>query len=371
VSRAVSWRVPVGSAPLGGDVTADVGLLFASIAAFVGIYTILAMSLNLEFGYGGQPNLGKVLFFSIGAYISGILVANIVTGLSGFRGNVFGAPAAHARLLYAEAHPEVILGIFLAALVLAAIAGGAFGYLASFPALRLRGDFLAIVLIAAGEASRTFVYTYEPLAGGPIGILGVPHPFTWIGGTEGRVAYALVILGVAVAFSLFAQRLSASPFARLLKSVRDDELVANVFGKRTPRVKGTILVIGNGMAAVAGVLNAFYQQSVLANDYIPLVTFLALTMILIGGLANHRGAIAGVLFLTLLDRLTQPAFLAIFGLFWSFAVDLNYLRYIAIGVLIILVLRFKPQGLVPERPVPTPLPAPEPESSGEPGSKPP
>src|SRR5439155_15718526 len=84
---------------------------------------------------------------------------------------------------------------------------------------------------------------------------------------------------------------------RLLKSIRDDELVANVLGKRTPRVKGTVLVIGSGMAAVAGVLNAFYQQSVLSVDYIPQVTFLALTMVLLGGLANHRGAVAGVLLL--------------------------------------------------------------------------
>ena len=121
-------------------------------------------------------------------------------------------------------------------------------------------------------------------------------------------------------------------------------------------MKGTILVIGSGMAAVAGVLNAFYQQSVLSVDYIPQVTFLALTMVLLGGLANHRGAVAGVLLLTVLDRFTQPPFLAIFGIFWTFPVDLNYLRYIGIGVLIILILRFRPQGLVPERPVPTPVP---------------
>ncbi|HEX9341030.1 MAG TPA: branched-chain amino acid ABC transporter permease [Thermoplasmata archaeon] len=335
---------------------ADLGLLFASIAAFVGVYMILAVSLNLEFGYGGQPNLGKVLFFSIGAYIAGILVARIVAGLAGFQGDVFGPSASQARFLFAESHPAVIIGLFLAALAIGAIAGGAFGYLASFPALRLRGDFLAIVLIAAGEATRIFVYTYEPLAGGAIGILGVPHPFVWLGATAGRVAYALVILGIASVFYLFAERLTASPFGRLLKSIRDDELVANVLGKRTPRVKGTVLVIGSGMAAVAGVLNAFYQQSVLSVDYIPQVTFLALTMVLLGGLANHRGAVAGVLLLTVLDRFTQPPFLAIFGVFWTFPVDLNYLRYIGIGVLIILILRFRPQGLVPERPVPTPVP---------------
>ncbi len=340
---------------------ADFGLLFASIATFTGIYAILALSLNLEFGYAGQPNLGKVFFYSIGAYVSGVLVVHVLTGLAGFHGELFGAPAALARFQYASSNPAAIVALFAASLVLAAFAGGAFGYVASFPALRLRGDFLAIVLIAVGEVSRVFVRTYEPLAGGAIGTLGVPNPFVWIEGTPGRVVYALVVLGIAAFFYLATERLTASPFGRVLKAVRDDELVARVLGKNAPRTKGTVLVIGSGMAAVAGVLSAFYVQTVFADDYIPQVTFLVLTMVLLGGAANHRGAVLGALVVALLDRLTQPGLLAILGIFWTFSVDLNYLRYIAIGVLIILILRFRPQGLLPERPIATPA-APKPPS---------
>lgn len=302
-----------------------------------------------------------MFFFSIGAYVTGILIAHVVSGLAGWSGELFGAPAAQARFQYAVANPGVMIGLLLLALLIGSAAGGAFGYLASLPALRLRGDFLAITLIAVGEVSRVFVHAYEPLAGGAIGILGVPNPFAWISAaglpvSAQRLAYAAVVLGIAAAIFLYAERLSNAPFGRLLKAVRDDELVADVLGKRTRRVKGTVLVIGNSMAAVAGVLYAFHAQSIVAGDYIPQVTFLILAMVLLGGVANHRGALIGALILTLVDRFTQPPVLAIAGIFWTSPIDLNYLRYIGIGLLLIAVLIFRPEGLVPERPVRTPAP---------------
>lgn len=341
---------------------ADLLFLFTSVATIFGIYAILAISLNLEFGYAGQPNLGKVFFFSIGAYVAGILIAHVVSGLAGWPGELFGAPAARARLEYATANGGVMLGLFVLCLGLGGLAGGAFGYLAALPALRLRGDFLAITLIAVGEVSRVFVHAYEPLAGGAIGILGVPNPFAWITGlgipvTGQRFAYAAVVLGIAAASFLYAERLSNAPFGRLLKAVRDDELVADVLGKQTRRVKATVLVIGSAMAAVAGVLYAFHAQSIVAGDYIPQVTFLVLAMVLLGGVANHRGAMVGVLVLTVVDRFTQPPILAIAGIFWTSPIDLNYVRYIGIGCLLVLVLLFRPKGLIPEGPVRTSPPA--------------
>lgn len=339
----------------------DLLFLATSIATIYGIYLILAISLNLEFGYAGQPNFGKVFFYSIGAYVAGILAAHVITGLAGFSGDLFSAPAANARLVYASANPAAVLGIFFGALVLAAVAGGAFGFLAAFPALRLRGDFLAIVLIAVGEVSRVFVHTYEPLAGGPIGIPGVPNPFTFVPDNGGRLVYAGLVLGAALLAFLYAERLVNSPYGRLLKAVRDDELVANVLGKRTTRVKAEILVIGSGMAAVAGVLYAFYVQTVFADDFIPQVTFLLVGMVLLGGVANHRGAVVGALVLTMLDRLTRPSIFAILGINVDIPFDLNYARYAAIGMMMILVLRFRPEGLLPERPVATPKPSVPPE----------
>src|SRR5256712_3977420 len=332
---------------------ADLLFLYTSIATLFAIYAILALSFNLEYGYAGQPNLGKVFFLSIGAYVAGALVAHGIAALTGYREDLFTAQAAHARLVYAAANPGAMAGLFLGALALAATVGAAIGVLASYPALRLRGDFLAIVLIAVGEVSRVFVRVYEPIAGGNIGIGGVPSPFVFLGDRTARVAFALVALGLALLAFLFVERLSNSPLGRLLKSVRDDELVANVLGKRTPRVKAQVLAVGSGMAAVAGVLWGFWFQTVAADDFIPQTTFLVVAMVLLGGAANHRGALLGAITMTVLDHVTRPSFYAILGLTVDLPFDINYLRYILIGLLIILILMFRPEGLLPEKPVKT------------------
>jgi branched-chain amino acid transport system permease protein len=328
--------------------------LYTSIATLFGIYAILALSFNLEYGYAGQPNLGKVFFLSIGAYIAGAVVAHAIAALTGYGQDLFTAQAANARLVYAAANPGPILGLFVAALALAAAAGAAFGVLASYPALRLRGDFLAIVLIAVGEVGRVFVRTYEPIAGGNIGTGGIPNPFVFLGDRTGRVAFSLVALGLALGVFLFVERISNTPLGRLLKSVRDDELVANVLGKRAPLVKAQVLAVGSGIAAIAGVLWAFWYQTVAADDFIPQTTFLVVAMVLLGGAANHRGALVGAIVMTVLDHVTRPSFYAILGVDMRLPFDFNYIRYILIGVLIVLILRFRSEGLLPEKPVRTP-----------------
>ncbi len=291
---------------------ADLLFLYTSIATLFGIYAILALSFNLEYGYSGQPNLGKVFFFSVGAYVAGALVAHSIAALTGYRQNLFTAQAASARLLFATANPGAMLGLFLAA------------------------------------------RTYEPIAGGNIGLGGVPSPFGFLGDRTGRAAFSVVALGLALLVFLYVERLSNSPLGRMLKSVRDDELVANVLGKRTPWVKAQVLAVGGGMAALAGVLWSFWYQTVAADDFIPQTTFLVVAMVLLGGAGNHRGALLGAIVMTLLDHVTRASFYAILGLTIDLPFDINYLRYIVIGLLMILILRFRPEGLLPERPVKTP-----------------
>lgn len=155
-----------------------------------------------------------MFFLSIGAYIAGAVVAHAIAALTGYGADLFTAQAANARLVYAAANPGPILGLFVAALALAAAAGAAFGVLASYPALRLRGDFLAIVLIAVGEVARVFVRTYEPIAGGNIGTGGIPNPFVFLGDRTGRVAFSLVALGLALGVFLFVERISNTPLGR-------------------------------------------------------------------------------------------------------------------------------------------------------------
>lgn len=333
----------------------DLTFLLPLIATTFGIFLILAVSFNLEYGFGGQPNLGKVFFYSIGAYVAGALTTHALWALAGSPSDIAFLEDAGGvvRFAVARANPGAIIGLFVASLVAAALAGAAFGWLASYPALRLRGDFLAIVLIAVGEVSRVFVFNYEPIAGGVFGLTGVPSPFAWMPPRVSDAAYALVVLGIAFGVYIYASRLTKSPYGRLLKSVRDDELASNVYGKRTPRVKGGVLMIASGMSAVAGALYVFYVQTVYAGDFIPLVSFIAIAMVIVGGVANFRGVLVGAAFMTLLDLVTRPVFPTFFDVYWRPPFDMNYVRYLVVGLIMIIILMFRPKGLIPERPVET------------------
>jgi branched-chain amino acid transport system permease protein len=126
--------------------------------------------------------LGKVFFYAIGAFVAGAVATRLLWALLGSPADVdfLGDAGGVLRLAYARANPLAIIGIFVLALLVAGLAGAGFGYLTSYPALRLRGDFLAIVLIAVGEVGRVFALNYPPLAGGVFGLSGVPNPFIWL-----------------------------------------------------------------------------------------------------------------------------------------------------------------------------------------------
>lgn len=333
----------------------DFTFLLPFLGTTFGISLILALSFNLEYGYGGQANLGKVFFYSIGAYAAGVITAHTVWALAGSPADVpfFEARGAVVRLAFARGNPGAILAVFVLSLLVAAVIGAGFGYLVSYPALRLRGDFLAITLIAVGEASRVFALNYEPLAGGVFGLPGIPNPFVWLPPRVGDAIYAGLVLAIAAGVYVFVVRLSNSPFGRLLKSIRDDELAASVYGKDAPWAKAQVLAISSGIAAISGALYVYYVQQVYAGDFIPLITFAAVTMVILGGVSNHKGVFVGAIFVTLLELVTQPVFFAMFDIYWRPSFDMNYVRYVLTGVIIVLVLMFRPTGLVPEQPVDT------------------
>ncbi len=331
----------------------DLTPFVTSIFTFFGIYWILGISFNLEFGFAGQPNFGKVLFYSVGAYTAGNLSAHVLTMLAGSGGNPFcSAAAAKLRSDLAVNSPMLAIALFAASLILAAVISGALGYAVSFPALRLSGDFLAIVLIAVAEIGRIVARTYDPIACSVYGLDGIGNPFVWLRDPlRVEILYTLLVLGLALGVHLYAQRLANSPYGRLLKAVRDDELVSKVFGKKAPRVKGEVLAVGSAIAGVAGALYAFYAQAVFADDFIPILTFTVVMMVILGGVANNYGTIVGAMVVTLMDRLTRASFLNIIGI--SVPYDITYARYIVTGILLILVLMFRPQGIIPEGPVRT------------------
>lgn len=279
---------------------------------YIGIYAILAISLNLEAGYARLMNFGKVAFFAMGAYTSTLL-------------SMAGVPFVFA----------LVAGIVISAL---------FGFLVALPTLRLRADYLAIVTLAFGEVLRLFFLNETGLTGGPMGIRGIPQPVYSVFEGNYMLFYVSVVYASLLICYLFSERIINSPFGRVLKAVRDDEDAVQAFGKNTFVFKTKAFVIGSCMASVSGILFAHYLAFISPDMFLPALTFSVWTMMVIGGKANNSGVILGAIMIQVFERGTR------------FLKDVVVLpiepynfRIIVIGILLILFILYKPEGIIKER----------------------
>jgi branched-chain amino acid transport system permease protein len=328
-------------------------VLIISFTFYFMVYVILALSMNMEYGYTGIPNLGKVLFFFIGALTTAVITTRIYDSILGIE-DPLSAIASTKRVELASQNPMLSLGVFILSLSASSLAAGLLGLLSSYPALALKGSMLAITLLIFGEAARVFFRTYEPIVGGVFGISGIANPFVFLKQPLLiSVSYLLTTVVITVAIFIFVERISNSPFGRQMKAVRDDEMAAYSLGKDVAKVRGWVLFTSSALAGVAGSLYTYYSQAIFPDDFIPTVTFLVLTMVIVGGVANNVGAVVGTLLLSIMERFSQASTLALFGV--SLGFDISYLRYALIGALIVMVLAYRPRGLVEEKPVKTVL----------------
>lgn len=324
-----------------------------ALLTFFGIYALMAQSLNLEYGVAGIPNFGQAGFVSVGAYTAGWLYPRLLPLLAG---RPFIPPcgdtitsALQLRTEILTTNPWVALETFVLTLALAAVVGGIAGYLASYPALRLKEEwYLALVLLVGSEVVRIVVNGFNPLICGNNGLAGITQPFGWLTNPAlSSAAFAVLVLALALLAYILCERLIHSPYGRMLKAIRENDRVALALGKRVPRVRAQVMFIGSAMAALAGVLFAVNLGFVNTNDYGVALTLNIWVMVVLGGLGNPRGALVGALIVTLLNRLT--AILAIYLNQSGIRLEFNYVQYIAFALILLVMLRFRRQGLVPER----------------------
>ncbi len=285
---------------------------------FVGIFGIVALSLNLEFGFAGLANFGKVAFFLVGAYTYALL-------------SQIGVP-------------------FYLCLIAGALTSALFGLLISLPALRLRTDYLAIAILAFGEILRLIVQAEHWIAGGVWGI-NVSPAISLAGASfevDALVNIGLVYFCLLICF-LVAQLLANSPYGRVMRAIREDEVAAEALGKDRAKYKAQVLMIGSAMAGVAGGLYAQYLQFIDPYMFMPMITFTVWMMVILGGPANNWGALLGA---GLVELFAKGANI-IATKYPNLPVDPSNLQYILFGVLIILVLLYRPGGLLKESPIKT------------------
>jgi branched-chain amino acid transport system permease protein len=280
------------------------------------IYALMAVGLNVIWGLAGMINLGLVGFFAVGAYVTALCTLKL------------GVP--------------IVLGM-----ALGAVAASLVGAIVSLVTVRLRGDYLAIVTLGFAETIRVVSSNAIWLTNGTDGISGIAGPWRGTVSPEAFNLLYLAIVGAIVAVGyVLAERLRASPFGRVLRAIRDDEQVVAVAGKHVTRFKVQAFAIGAGTLGLAGALYAHYTSFIAPDIFVPLLTLYVKLALLTGGVGNNRGAVVGafaVVFLLESTRFVIPLvpFLS--------AVQGAALRELLIAGLLIVMLRYRPAGLVPER----------------------
>jgi len=290
-----------------------------AMAVFAGLYALLALGLNVVWGMTGMINLGLVGFFGLGAYVSALLCRQT------------GAP--------------IVVGI--AAAALAAAGAGAAVALAT---ARLRGDYLAIITLGFSEVVRLVASNELWLTNGTDGISGIPGPW------RGRVApqtfnviyLAMVVLAVLAVLAV-CERIRHSPYGRVLRAIRDDDQVAAVAGKRVIAFKVQAFAVSAAILGLAGALWGHYTSFIAPDVFTPLVTIYVVLALTAGGTGNNVGAVLGAALVIFLMEGTRFATGWLVGLA---PVQVAALREALIGAALLMVLRVRPRGLLPEAIVP-------------------
>ena len=276
------------------------------LLVMVEIYTIVALSLNLIVGYAGLLSLAHAAFWGIGAYVSALLMVQL--GLN-----------------------------FFVALALGAVTAGATSLLVAYPSLKLRGDYFVLASLAFQVIAFSAFYNLVPITRGPYGIPGIPRPR--LGGiVVGTLpAYALMTSIAVTGIGVVLWRLYTSPFGRALKALRDDEVAALSLGKNIVKLKVWAFALGGSAAAISGGLYAGYVTYIDPTSFTVDESIFMLAIVLVGGGGNVWGPILGTLVMILL-----PEVLRFSGLPDTVAPNVRQIIY---GLLLILVVRFRPQGL--------------------------
>jgi len=276
---------------------------------YLDIYLIIAMSLNLLMGYAGLLQIAHAAYYGIGAYTTALLMVNFGLG-------------------------------FLPSLFASALVSGILSLLISLPAWRFKGDYFVMLSLAVQVALYSLMYNWTGLTNGPFGITGISKPVI-LGNrfvTLDNIFMLFSVLTILCGLIIFI--LLRSPWGRTLKAMRDDELAARGLGKNTRLLKLQAFFIASAFVAVAGGMYASYVSYIDPTSFTLDESILMLSMVIIGGTGNFKGPIVGAITL-----IAIPEILRFLHLPDPIAANMRLLAY---GLLIIIMVHVRPQGLAGE-----------------------
>ena len=295
------------------------------------LLAILALALNLQWGQTGLFNAGVAGFAGVGAYFFGMLV----TGS-------FAIPDLY-WFHWGPSEPWGIVAAAFGAMVFA----GVLGAVVAVPTLRLRADYLAIATLALAEIVRLILKNERALTGGDQTLAFIPRPLDGLvpRGWAAEGVFMLFAVGLMLGLLLLMEFLTRSPWGRALKAVREDEEAATALGKNAFVLKIGAFSTGCAFMGMYGALLASFQGVIVPDQFAPFTTFIAYVVVILGGSGNPRGVILGAYVFSLFGWTTQQlrAYLP-----EAFALRIDFVNQIVIGVLLVVVILWRPDGIMPE-----------------------
>jgi branched-chain amino acid transport system permease protein len=279
------------------------------VVNMIGLFTILGLSLNLLLGYAGLASMAHAAFFGVGAYAAALTARDL------------GLP-----------FPLTMA----AAIVLTTVVAG----VVTFPALRVRGEYLILLTLAFQMVIYGLMLSWVDLTAGRTGISAIPRPrllgFTLVTPAQ---FLPLVVVCAAGVFAI-AYRIGESPLGRILKAIRDDEAATLAIGKSVLRYKVLVFCVSGGLAAVAAALFAHYQAFINPFSFNLDRSIFLVALVVLGGTANLLGTVVGAIVFVGLPELLR---------FVQARQDIvDAIRSLVFGLLLVLFMRFRPEGFVPE-----------------------
>jgi branched-chain amino acid transport system permease protein len=331
--------------------------LIVDIAMFFGLLVIVAMALNFQYGNAGIPNMGCAVQVIIGAFTvsaltvrlcfvilegAGIKLLPWATDYDWVYDMTWNVATANS---YLKNQPMLSISLLLFSLAVGVLLGAIIGYLISLPAIRLRATYLMIVLITMADTSQIFGRNIVSISGGTLGEF-IPDVFRWYPGDKGVICAVVTLLLGLISFFIFRTMLN-SPYGRLMRSLRDNEVTVASVGKNVVSIRRNILMFASGITAIAGVMNAFYTSYVIEAAYTRAYwTYWPWLMLILGGPGNNAGTFLGCALVVALRRVIVVYKFEIQALFFF---PISYLEEIILGVLLVAVMIFRPNGIIPEK----------------------
>jgi len=313
---------------------AQVGTSWVRITNYAILYVLLALGLNIVVGFAGLLDLGYIAFYAVGAYTYALL-----------------------------ASPQFGLHLpFWVILPIGALVAAFFGVLLGAPTLKLRGDYLAIVTLGFGEIVRIFLNNLSRpvnVTNGPQGIAGIDpfsfgsfsfsKPETLLGiAFSGPIKYYYLLLAVMIAILLVNVRLQDSRIGRAWEAVREDEIAARAMGIDTTRMKLLAFAMGASFGGVAGGMFSAIQAFISPESFVLVESIMVVAMVVLGGMGNIWGVVLGALLLSFVPEIlrwtVQPLQEALFG---RMLVDPEVIRMLIFGLALVLIMLYRPAGLLP------------------------